>query len=372
MGLRGLGTAVKDSVKDVVHGRHGGKGDDKSGGDSGTASAGSTSTSSLPTGAALSAPRAHRNGRKKALFIGILYTGTESALRGCVNDVDNLSNFLIDKHGYKRENCKFLTDREGASKESLPTVENMIKGIDWLVADAREGDTLFFHYSGHGASVKDASGDEVDGMDEVLIPLDFKENGVLLDDDLHAKLVAPLPEGVTLHCVMDCCMSGSNLDMPYTYSVDGNLEITFSKNPVRDGFRKLKEARVHLKTGNALAAIDTFKQGFHLMTRRRVSTEAAAEAEAKTQRERTSRADVIAFSGCRDDQTSADAQIEVNGEKVFTGAMSWALREALTEQPKCTYTELLRDMRKLMAGKYMQVPQLSAGRLLDLNTPVQL
>ena len=32
----------------------------------------------------------------------------------------------------------------------------------WLVWQAQPGDSLFFHYSGHGGSVRDRSGDEVD------------------------------------------------------------------------------------------------------------------------------------------------------------------------------------------------------------------
>ena len=48
-------------------------------------------------------------------------------------------------------------------------------------------------------------------------------------------------------------------------------------------------------------------------------------AKEKTIKTRSTEADVIQFSGCRDSQTSADAQI--NGEA--TGAMSYALIESL-------------------------------------------
>jgi metacaspase-1 len=51
-------------------------------------------------------------------------------------------------------------------------------------------------------------GEEEDGMDETLVPLDFKKNGQITDDDLNNMLVHTIPAGVTLTCVFDCCHSG--------------------------------------------------------------------------------------------------------------------------------------------------------------------
>lgn len=58
-----------------------------------------------------------------------------------------------------------LTD-DASDPRSIPTRENMLDAMRWLVRGARADDALFFHYSGHGGQVRDRDGDEIDGMDE--------------------------------------------------------------------------------------------------------------------------------------------------------------------------------------------------------------
>ncbi len=75
---------------------------------------------------------------------------------------------------------------------------------------AAAGDTLVFHYSGHGAQVPDQDGDEVeDHKGEALCPRDFDwESCCIRDDDL-SEIFADLPEGVLLEVALDCCYSGT-------------------------------------------------------------------------------------------------------------------------------------------------------------------
>jgi hypothetical protein len=90
------------------------------------------------------------------------------------------------------------------------------------------------------------------------------------------------------------------------------------------------------------------------------------------------------FSGCRDDQTSADANI--GGASV--GAMSWAFLETMKRNPNPTYLnaraslsplryanvcQTLQQTRTLLGqSNYKQVPQLSIGfKELDLNQPLR-
>ena len=41
---------------------------------------------------------------------------------------------------------------------------------------------------GHGSQVRDLDGDEEDGYDEVICPLDFKTAGPIVDDEMHRIL----------------------------------------------------------------------------------------------------------------------------------------------------------------------------------------
>ncbi|KAJ3129990.1 Ca(2+)-dependent cysteine protease [Nowakowskiella sp. JEL0407] len=62
------------------------------------------------------------------------------------------------------------------------------------------------------------------------------------------------------------------------------------------------------------------------------------KARAKSLRTKTTDAFILSFSGCMDNQTSADDTI--NGAR--SGALSWALIEVLRESPNITYGELLK------------------------------
>lgn len=232
-----------------------------------------------------------------------------------------------------------------------------IRAMQWLVRDARPNDSLFFHCasraltvfpspslppadppalarladSGHGGQQRATEGDEADGMDENIYPLDHKTAGTIVDNDMHRIMVTPLPQGCRLTAIFDCvrprpsplspscacrpssvpsltpspsslrpqCHSGSALDLPYTYSTKGVL----------------KEPNMLADAGSgALGAATSYLRGdmggvFKSLTsvgKRIMNGDKATEVTKQT---RSSAADVITLSGSRDDQTSADANI---------------------------------------------------------------
>jgi hypothetical protein len=289
-------------------------------------------------------------GKKKALCIGINYIGQQAALRGCINDARNIERFLCERFGYKREDIVVLTDDQ-QDPRSIPTRSNMIKAMQWLVTGAQPNDSLFFHYSGHGGQTKDMDGDEADGYDEVIYPVDFKKAGHIVDDEMHDIMVKPLLPGCRLTAIYDSCHSGSALDLPYVYSTEG----------------KVKEPNLALEAGQGLlSAVSSYSRGdmggvFRSVTGVVKAATTGKGAEQRARQTKTSPADVISWSGCKDSQTSADA-VEAGSA---TGAMSFAFIAALTQQPQQSYLQLLQSIRAILRAKYSQKPQLSSSHPID-------
>ncbi|KAI1186265.1 caspase domain-containing protein [Nemania serpens] len=291
-------------------------------------------------------------GKRKALFIGINYFGQDAELAGCINDTKNLSTFLMENYSYKREDMIILTDDQ-QDPRLVPTKANIIRALEWLVRDAQPNDSLFLHYSGHGGQAADLDGDEEDGNDEVIYPVDFKEAGHLVDDDLHNIIVTPLVAGVRLTAIFDSCHSGSILDLPYIYSTKGVLKEPNLAAEAGQGLLKAISAYASGDTGGVANAL----MGFAKTAYRGDS------GYKKTVQTKTSPADVILWSGSKDDQTSADATIASKA----TGAMSYAFVTALKQDPKQSYVELLNSIRDVLEAKYSQKPQLSCSHPLDTS-----
>ncbi|KAJ4286643.1 Ca(2+)-dependent cysteine protease [Collariella sp. IMI 366227] len=290
------------------------------------------------------------SGKRKALLIGINYYGQKGELRGCVNDVKNVSSFLMERHGYKREDMVLLTDDQ-QNPVMQPTKENILRAMQWLVANAQPNDALFLHYSGHGGQTEDLDGDEEDGSDEVIYPVDFKTAGHIVDDEIHHHVVKPLQAGVRLTAIFDSCHSGSVMDLPYLYSTKGVLK---EPNLAREAGQGLLEAVGHYARGD-MGSVASTVFGFAKSAFR------GNDAYEHTKRTKTSAADVVMWSGSKDDQTSADATIASQA----TGAMSWAFISALKQNPQQSYVQLLNSIRDVLETKYTQKPQLSCSHPLD-------
>lgn len=162
------------------------------------------------------------SGTRRAVMIGINYEGhNPGQLSGCHNDVHNMKEYIKDIHGFDDSNITLLMDD---GENTSPTHDNILAAYSELVQSCEPGDAVFCHYSGHGGKLRDDDGDEKDGYDETLVPLDYQSNGQIRDDDLFTKLVGAFPAGVNVTFVMDCCHSGSVLDLPYQFKADGESD----------------------------------------------------------------------------------------------------------------------------------------------------
>ena len=270
--------------------------------------------------------------RRTALLIGINYRNTADELNGCYNDVVNVATYLRTVLGYAPGAITMLTDGNRGSvfpASVAPTRQNIIAGLSALVAGMAPGDEAFFHYSGHGTLVRDRNGDEVSGMDSCICPLDYNVSsaaggGVITDDEIRALLVNRVPRGARLYVILDCCHNGTGCDIRYKYE-DYSLLLAQRPVPV---WRTQQKAFTDEKY-----------------------TDTAGE--------------VYMISGCRDEQTSADAYIN----NAFAGALTYAvfaiLRANQASIRTYSWSSLLRDLRYFMrVNKYDQIPQIMTGQLI--------
>jgi len=255
--------------------------------------------------ASVGGPPPEPTGRKRALLVGCNYPGSQAELSGCVNDVLRMSSMLRTRYSFSPYEMRILTD-DGHSPHGYSTRANIAEGMRWLVEGAQPGDALFFHYSGHGGQQEDPNYAEEDGYDETILPTDFQHAGMIVDDEIFDTIIAPLQSGTKLTAVMDCCHSGTGLDLPFIWQHGQWIE---EDNPCH------------------------------------------------------SAGDVILISGCLDEQTSADATGH-RGEAA--GAMTTALCDSLEEHapgsaPACG--QLLEAMRsKLLQRGFDQIPNLTSSQ----------
>ncbi|KAF6140576.1 hypothetical protein GIB67_013869 [Kingdonia uniflora] len=277
------------------------------------------------------------HGNKRAVLCGISYRSQRYELKGTINDVNCMRFFLVEKLGFPNESILVLTEDE-RSPYCIPTKQNIRAALQWLVQGCKSGDLLVFHYSGHGAQQRNFNGDEVDGYDETLCPLDYKSQGVILDDEINATIVRPLPKGTTLHAIIDACHSGTILDLPLLCRMTYNGQYVWENHSPRSG--------AYNGTSGGLA---------------------------------------VSLSGCDDNQTSADTSA-LSGN-TMTGAMTYSFIQAAQSAPGLTYGCLINAMRnairqantgvringpitsflrKVLFTGLSQEPQLSSSEMFDI------
>ena len=155
-------------------------------------------------------------GTKRALLVGVSDYGntTEEPNKWAnisgANDIALLSP-LFTEHGYS------LT----SLVDSQATHAGITEALAELAKQSKKGDIVYIHFSMHGQPFEDLNGDEEDGWDEALIPVDaemlyaegvYEGKNHLLDDELEVyfnEIRNKLgPEG-QLVVVLDACHSGT-------------------------------------------------------------------------------------------------------------------------------------------------------------------
>lgn len=201
---------------------------------------------------------------KRGLAIGINYDHDnvfDDDLRGCVNDMNNVREFLIKYCHFEDDDIKTLCN-ERATRRNIERSLRELVSFSYVHPRSE----IWVSYSGHGTSVPCAQ--ERDGCSEVICPSDYSKNGLITDTWLQRNFVSKLHPSTKVFVLMDCCNSGTNLNLPYIYQ---NEDVCSSHNNY------------------------TAKELQNLCT-------------------------IVKMSGCRDDQTSADYFESYENE--FQGALT--------------------------------------------------
>ncbi|WP_008317299.1 caspase family protein [Leptolyngbya sp. PCC 6406] len=151
--------------------------------------------------------------RKLALLVGINAYPRDSLfapLQGCLNDVELQYHLLVHRFGFQPSDIVKLTNAKATRQDILTAFE------EHLINQARPGDVVVFHFSGHGSRVVDPDQDFPDGLNSTLVPIDSRlpegfprQGGPVEDITGHTLFLlgsALQTDNVTL--VLDSCHSG--------------------------------------------------------------------------------------------------------------------------------------------------------------------
>jgi len=160
------------------------------------------------------------------LFIGCRYPGSKAELSGCVNDLKQSIRTIQKLLGVRfrslyigvddgtQEHFFDIQNKGAISRIEFfyPNRRNIEKYYNRVLREAADDAFVWLHFSGHGGNQRDENGDEEDGRDETVIPSDYQEAGVIVDDWLHQEIMDYNSEVSMIAC-FDCCHSGSMLDL---------------------------------------------------------------------------------------------------------------------------------------------------------------
>lgn len=246
----------------------------------------------------------YNQARKISLLVGCDYEGTNAELKGCSKDVKDMDRLLLHEKFSNILLCDD-TERKHLKSRNAPTKEHILNRLTGICKSSAGNSKLVFHYSGHGYYDRDfdkrkifghALDSESDGKDELIIATDMK---AIRDDEIN-HILCTIGKNVRALLVIDACHSGTMADLKYV---------------LKDGERIVNNAHDGCV------------------------------------------ADIISISGCKDDQTSADAFLY----KSFRGAMTTAFIHAFstTDGGNVSVAEFVDIMKSwLVNNHFEQIPQL--------------
>lgn len=280
---------------------------------------------------------AQKQNNKKALIIAVGdydYSHTGWKPLSSANDVV-LIKAALRHQGFKDANITILSDPQSTKSGIINALRNFTEKIE-------PGDYAVIHYSGHGQQIYDFNKDEIDGLDEAIIPLDahadfsssYSGEAHITDDDLGffiKKIRAKAGKDGQVLVLIDACHSGT--------ATRGSTRIRGANRPFIPPDADLK-------------AILNESVGFGIN-------------EAQPQVSADKLAAFVTISGSQHNQSNYETETE-NGQSA--GSLSYAFSKAVHRLPeKASYQILFSEIQKEMS---VSSPYQTPAAEGDLNMQV--
>ena len=267
--------------------------------------------------------------RKLALLVGI-NAYQQAALQGCVNDVSLQQQLLIHRFGFNPQDILVVTDKQATHQGILTAFE------EHLIKQAKPGDVVVYHFSGHGSRISDPDCDFTDCLNSTFVPIDgslptgFPNQGGVVQDimghTLFLLMEALQTENVSV--ILDSCHSGGG--------TRGNFRVRS-----RDGGSQLQA------TNTELAYQQQWLQKLNLSP------------EEFKQRRQAGVAKGVVIASTQRDQEAADAPFS----DFFAGAFTYLLTQYLWQQTSSeSFSSAIPNIARSTTKQSFtgQVPQIEA------------
>ena len=154
--------------------------------------------------------------RKRAFLVGISHY--DAALTGYQwNNISGMEDVNLLTPVFKKQGFTLTT-----LLDEQATFDNIIHQLSLFVDKTKKGDIVYLHFSTHGQPIEDLNGDEEDGWDEAIVPIDafkmykkgtYEGKKHLVDDQLNQyvkKLREKIGNTGFLYVTIDACHAGTS------------------------------------------------------------------------------------------------------------------------------------------------------------------
>ena len=195
----------------------------------------------------------------RAVIIGVNYRNSRELphLAGSIADAERVRNYLKYRLGVNVNDQTRVIYANDFRTPLTPTRKVILNAINWMETGVKPGDLVIFHYSGHGilddrrrgrkaaattttTESQDIAYNENDdaanrgsrNVSECIVPIDVEIGAAVIDDnEMFERIVKPMQNtGATAWIECDCCYSGANLRLKYTYHCSSSGVIIMNVN----------------------------------------------------------------------------------------------------------------------------------------------